>query len=222
MGKAALRQHVGAGKLAAPRELSVFVNCPYDPAFRPVFEAIVFSCICCGFIPRTAMETASSAVPRMTRITRALMASKYSIHDLSRCCGEGDENLARFNMPLELGIAMAERERNGDLEGSHDWLLLVPDGHCYRRFISDLAGYDPTDYDGQAEGAVPAVMAWLATRVDAVKAPMPAEVRSALPAFSSALARLDDAWCGRLPWSDMLLAAIETAEGEGLVHAIDT
>lgn len=40
---------------------------------------------------------------------KAIRGSKYSVHDLSRCRGEGDENLARFNMPLELGMAMAER-----------------------------------------------------------------------------------------------------------------
>ena len=45
----------------------------------------------------------------MDRITRAILSSKYSIHDLCRCRGEGDANLARFNMPLELGVSMAQR-----------------------------------------------------------------------------------------------------------------
>jgi hypothetical protein len=39
------------------------------------------------------------------------MGSKYSIHDLSRCTGEGAENFARLNMPLEPGIAMARQFR---------------------------------------------------------------------------------------------------------------
>jgi hypothetical protein len=220
MGKSAPRLHLGAGRLSAPRHVSVFVNCPYDAGFRPVFEAIVFSCICCGFLPRAALETASASIPRMTRIARAMMESKYSIHDLSRCRGEGDENFARFNMPLELGMAMAERIRFGDVDGSHDWVVLVPSGHCYQRFVSDLSGYDPMDYDGEAESVVPAVMAWLATRADAVRTPTPDAVLAALPAFGSALVTLDQAWRGRAPWSDMLLAAVQTAEDNGLVDSV--
>ncbi len=49
----------------------------------------------------------------MERVVEAMRASKYSIHDLSRCQGEGDANLARFKMSLEFGIAMAERANRG-------------------------------------------------------------------------------------------------------------
>ena len=55
-----------------------------------------------------------------------MFGSQYSIHDLSRYRGQGDANLARFNMPLELGFAMARRFMD---EASHDWLVLVPEGH---------------------------------------------------------------------------------------------
>jgi hypothetical protein len=44
-------------------------------------------------------------------------------------------------MPLELGIAMARRFMDPSRE--HDWLALVPRGHSYLMFISDLAAYDP-------------------------------------------------------------------------------
>ena len=220
MSKSAPRHHVGAGRLRAPRELSVFVNCPYDPDFRPVFDAVLFSCVCCGFIPRAALETHTASIPRMTRIARALTDSKYSIHDLSLCRGEGSENLARFNMPLELGIAMAERIRMGEAEGTHDWLVLVPNGHCYRRFVSDLSGYDPTEHDGTVDSVVPAVMAWLATREDAIQTPTPAAVLTALPHFSVAISSLREAWRERVPWSDVLLAAFDVAEEYSLIDPV--
>jgi hypothetical protein len=71
------------------------------------------------------------------------VVSKYSIHDLSRSTGEGGENLARFNMPLELGMAAAFRfERHGS-DRPHRWLALVHGGYAYRRFLSDLAGGGP-------------------------------------------------------------------------------
>lgn len=62
-----------------------------------------------GFTPRSARETEDEADPRMVHIARGLLGSKYSIHDLSRFQGEGAENLARFNMPLELGMALGIR-----------------------------------------------------------------------------------------------------------------
>ena len=56
-------------------------------------------------MPRSAVESGTVSEPRIGRIVRALANSKYSIHDLTRCTGEGIENIARFNMPVELGMA---------------------------------------------------------------------------------------------------------------------
>ncbi len=94
------RQHFGQGALKIDPLKSVFINCPFDKDFALNFDAIVFATACCGFLPRSALESGDVAVTRLERIKRALFTSKYSIHDLSRCKGEGDEQLARFNMPL--------------------------------------------------------------------------------------------------------------------------
>jgi hypothetical protein len=77
----------------------------------------------------------------MARILRAIFESKYSIHDLSRCKGEGVADLARFNMPLELGIAMAYRHLSRRAEGRHDWLVLAPFGHQYSGFHFGYFGF---------------------------------------------------------------------------------
>lgn len=186
---------------------SVFINCPYDTEFAPLFEAIVFATVCCGFLPRSALESGSVAEPRMERITRAMFSSKYSIHDLSRCRGEGSEQLARFNMPLELGIAIARRYTEIDNAQKHDWLLLVPQGHQYGKFVSDLAGFDPKTHDGTVQVIVTRVMSWLRTRPDAVDTPDPPEVLTALPNFVQAKAALARVWNDDIPWGDILLAA---------------
>ncbi len=143
----------------------------------------------------------------MERITRTIFSSKYSIHDLSRCKGEGSEQLARFNMPLELGIAIARRYTQTDEAHKHDWLLLVPQGHQYGRFVSDLAGFDPKPHDGTVKSIVPKVMSWLKTRPDAVQTPEPPEVLDALPNFVRAKSALEQAWNNDIPWGDILLAA---------------
>jgi hypothetical protein len=205
------RVHFGAGALALNRELSVFINCPYDADYRPVFDAVVYATLCCGFLPRCAIETGCAAVPRMDRITQAILSSKYSVHDLCRCRGEGDANLARFNMPVELGVSMAQRFGPNGAE-NHDWLLLVPEGSQYVRFLSDLAGFDPKENDGTVETIIPAVMSWLATRPDAVRVPTPAEVLRNLPKFLREKAALADAWKGEVPWPDILLLGMRVAK----------
>jgi hypothetical protein len=110
-------------------------------------------------------------------------------------------------MPLELGIAMARRYGQPRGRLRHDWLLLVPENHHYVRFISDLAGFDPYRYDGRAETLIPRVMAWLATRPDAVTTPDPGPVIAALPAFAADAAALRAEWRDTIPWPYMLRAA---------------
>src|SRR5260370_38030969 len=103
------RPRLGEGELALDPSKSVFINCPFDGEYSDLFEAIVFAAVCCGFVPRSALESGTVSEPRLARIIRAVSSCRYSIHDLSRCTGEGSDNFARFNMPLELGIAMALR-----------------------------------------------------------------------------------------------------------------
>jgi len=208
--------HLGSGSLEWHRDRSVFINCPFDKDFKLSFDALVFSTICCGFIPRCAIESGSAALPRMDRIVNALCASKYSVHDLSRCRGEGDSNFARFNMPLELGIAMAQ-SFSGDKQSKHDWLLLVPRGHAYKKFVSDLAGYDPTEHDGTLGTVVSSVMSWLTTRPEGVKGPTPEDVLAVLPVYQLAREKLNKAWHGYEPWRDILFEAGRIGREKGLI-----
>jgi len=207
------RPRFGEGELALEPAKSVFINCPFDHEYSDLFDAIVFATLCCGFMPRSALESGTVSEPRLARITKAVFGSRYSIHDLSRCTGEGDENFARFNMPLELGMAMAKAFI--DTADEHDWLVLVPKGHSYLRFISDLAAYDPATHDGSVNSAVVAVMAWLSTRKDAIPPVTPSGVLNALPQFKAEKSVLDIAWGGQPPWSDVVMAAIHVAKSVG-------
>src|SRR5260370_37756449 len=106
-------------------EKSVFINCPFDADFRELLLAIVFSVAAHGFVARSARETEGTAEPRISRIWQTLAHSKYSIHDLSRYSGEEPDNIARFNMPLELGMAAALRFERMGTDQPHNWLILV-------------------------------------------------------------------------------------------------
>jgi hypothetical protein len=192
----------GAGPWNA--KTSVFINCPFDSGYRPLFDSIVLAAVACGFTPRSAMESGTVSDSRIDRIRKALFASRYSIHDLSRCRGQGDANLARFNMPLELGFAMARRFHDAK---SHDWLVLVPENHEYLGFISDLGAFDPQKHAGTKETVIPPVVNWLKTRPDAGVSPFPDTVIAKLPAYLNQLDDLRVRSGGELPWSELILTA---------------
>jgi hypothetical protein len=202
---------VEQGKSKMDSTKSVFINCPFDQDYASLFEAIVFSVVSCGFKPRSALESGTVAETRVERVTRAIFSSKYSIHDLSRCKGEGSEQFARFNMPLELGIAMARRHLTKGQQDEHDWLLLVPEGHVYLKFVSDLAGFDPMRYDGDVKTIIQRVMSWLATRPDATHPPSPNDVHGALSTFRAEVSQLRQQWGVDAPWSYVVEAAEKTA-----------
>jgi hypothetical protein len=150
------------------------------------------------------MESGTVSDSRIDRIRKAMFGSRYSIHDLSRCRGQGDANLARFNMPLELGFAMARRFID---KASHDWLVLVPEGHEYLNFISDLGAFDPQKHIGTKETVIPPVVNWLKTRLDAALSPFPDEVIQKLPAYLEQVESLRGRSGGELPWSEAILTA---------------
>lgn len=187
-------------------ETSVFINCPFDSEFEPLFDALVFATVCCRFEPRSAIEKLDAGSPRLDRIVRAMFSSKYSIHDLSRCRGEGNDNLARFNMPLELGMAMA---RAFMASPAHDWLVLIPKGAQYASYISDLAAFDPLVHDGSPSTVVPQVMLWLADRPGAVVPFTPSQVLKALPEYQTEVNTLRREWVTGMRWSDRLSLAIK-------------
>jgi hypothetical protein len=189
--------------MQAPAKHSVFVNCPFDAAYKPLIDAIILSTVACGFVPRTATDTGDVARPRMDRIERAMKECSYSIHDLSRCTGTGDWNLARFNMPLELGMAMSM---------AHDWLVLVPVGHDYAAFVSDLAGYDLKPHDQTHPAVIRAIMSWLSTRKNNYTV-TPNVVIDAFDLFEEHITEVELTWGADPPFSLVLSAAKEALEG---------
>jgi hypothetical protein len=83
---------------------SVFVNCPFDDAYAPIFDAIVFALLDCGFTPRCALEVDDAGLVRFEKILQLVKACRFGIHDISRTELDRRNRLPRFNMPLELGL----------------------------------------------------------------------------------------------------------------------
>ena len=146
---------------------SVFINCPFDGRYERIFNAIVFTVYDCGFIPRSALEAANNPV-RLSRIIQIINDSLYAIHDLSRAGLDSRTRLARFNMPLELGIFLGAKEFGGKRNAMKTYLMLDRDRYRYQKFISDLSGIDPKAHNNKPETAIINVRDWLndVTNVD--------------------------------------------------------
>src|SRR5271157_2636986 len=86
---------------------NVFLNIPYDPGFESLYLAFIAGLCGFGLIPRAVLQIPGSK-RRLDRILSLIRRCKISFHDLSRV--ELDRNrppTPRFNMPFELGLAVA-------------------------------------------------------------------------------------------------------------------
>ncbi len=146
---------------SAPND--VFINCPYDADYALTFEALIFAVHALGFRARAAREIDDGADVRLERIVRIIRECRYGIHDLSRAGVDAVTGLARFNMPLELGIFLGAKRFGAKDQRRKATLVLDIDGYRYRNFISDLAGIDPRSHGGDPVEAVRAVRDWLAS-----------------------------------------------------------
>lgn len=139
---------------------NVFINCPFDEEYAPVFEAIVFAAQDLGFRPRCARERMDSGEVRLAKIAQLIASSRYSIHDLSRTELDAASLLPRFNMPLELGIDIGCR-LFGRAHAGKSILILDSERYRYQKYVSDIAGHDIQAHAGKPLNAVICVRHWL-------------------------------------------------------------
>ena len=83
-----------------PKRDNVFINCPFDYGYRPIFNALVFAIFDLGFTARCAREVADSGEVRIAKIERIIEECKFGIHGISEVRLDAVNNLTRFNMPL--------------------------------------------------------------------------------------------------------------------------
>lgn len=156
--------------------VNVFINCPFDPAYQRLFDAIVFAIAICGFTPRSALEIDDSGQVRFTKIVDLIRACRFGIHDLSRTDLSATGGLPRFNMPLELGLFLGAVQYGDPSQGEKRALVIDSDRTRYRDFISDLAGHDIKAHANDANEAIGCVRAFLAASAP-TSPPGPAKIR---------------------------------------------
>lgn len=171
------------------RARSAFVNCPFDAAFRPLFDAIVFTLTFCGFTVRSALEVRDSGEARLLKIIRLLEGCRFSVHDISRVELDDGSGLPRFNMPIELGIALGMKHLGRAELTDHAMLVLDAERYRYQMFASDLAGVDIAAHGGETNRVIDEVRGFLASQ-NPGRLPGAAAIHDALLAFERDLPRL--------------------------------
>jgi len=128
---------------------SVFLNIPYDTQFKNLYLAYIVSVSAIGFFPRATVGITGAG--RLDRISGLIETCAYSVHDLSRV--QLDRNAPRtprFNMPFELGLAVAWGRANPD----YKWFVFESVDRRLPKSLSDLAGTDPFIHTGTIAGVM--------------------------------------------------------------------
>jgi len=142
---------------------NVFINCPFDEGYEPLFHSIVFAVHDAGFIARCALEVSDATQIRLASIMEIISQCKYGIHDISRTELDGKNSLPRFNMPFELGIFFGCQRFGDRNHRKKSCLVLDKEPYRYRIFISDIAGQDVYSHGNEQKQAIKQVRKWLRT-----------------------------------------------------------
>jgi len=152
-----MRKHSSS---AAP---AVFINCPFDPSYRPLFDAIVFAVIALGLEPRCALERDTGTQERLKKIVEIIHSCQFGIHDLSFMRIDRSTKLPRYNMAFELGLFLGCCEFGGKGHKGKSCLILDRERWRYRKSLSDLSGRDIQGHKNDPKQVITAVRNWLAT-----------------------------------------------------------
>lgn len=140
---------------------NVFINCPFDEAYKDIFDAIVFAVFDCGFRARCAKEEEDCSQVTIEKIFRIISQCKYGIHDISRTELCERNKLPRFNMPLELGIFLGAKKYGTSEQKKKTCLIMDKEEYRFQKFMSDIAGQKIKHHNSNPENAIRLVTDWL-------------------------------------------------------------
>jgi hypothetical protein len=127
--------------------VEVFLNIPYDKKFEKLFLAYICGTAALGLTPRATLEIRKSS-DRLDKILHLIQSCQYSIHDLSRVeLDRSRPRTPRFNMPFELGLAVAWSKISKNQE--HQWFVCESVSHRLQKSLSDLNGVDSKIHNGR-------------------------------------------------------------------------
>jgi hypothetical protein len=132
---------------ARPAAGTAFINMPYSADYEERLLALIAGLSLYGLVP-TAATVAGDDPNRLDRIVEALSDCTISIHDLTWMAVDSNEpKVPRFNMPFELGIAVALAATVGN-----DYVVIDTVPNRLDKALSDARGLDAEIFDGTPLG----------------------------------------------------------------------
>jgi len=130
---------------------AAFINVPYDQQFEPLFLALIAGLVGFGLIPQAVLQIPGSQ-RRLDRLFALMYSCRYSFHDLSRVELEAKRPpTPRFNMPFELGLAVAWAER---VDRKHRWYVFEGKNYRVAKSLSDIDGTQIYVHGGTPTGVL--------------------------------------------------------------------
>jgi hypothetical protein len=151
-----------AGTGALDVDAEVFINCPFDDSYLPLFRATIFAVYFCGFVPKSSLSENNALDNRIDKITRLIENCRYGIHDISRTELNAAE-LPRFNMAFELGLFFGARRYGNKHQRNKIALILERVKYSYQQFLSDINGIDIQAHENDPYIIIRHIRDWLNT-----------------------------------------------------------
>lgn len=194
----------------------VFINCPFDTQYLPIFHAICFAVHDAGFRARCALEENDTSKARLGKILRIISECKYGVHDLSRVeSGSAANPLPRFNMPFECGLFFGAKHFGGKSHQQKQFLVLDSESHRYQATMSDIAGQDIGCHDDAPITAIAKIRRFLNAKEPGVVLPGGEKIAFRFQAFMADLPEIatkSGMTVNELTsldyWPDMILAMV--------------
>jgi len=128
-----------------------FLNVPFDQKFEPLYLAFIAGLSGFGLIPQAVLQIPGSQ-RRLDRLMRLIWTCQFSFHDLSRVeLDQGRPKAPRFNMPFELGLAVAHAKRTGT---KHRWYVFEAKRFRVLKSLSDINGTEAYVHEGRPTGVL--------------------------------------------------------------------
>jgi hypothetical protein len=142
---------------------NVFINCPYDEAYKPIFNAAIFTVMGCGFRPRSILEVSGLGESRFQKIFTLISECKFGIHDISRTELDPANSLPKLNIAFELGIFMGAQRFDQGAKRERLSLILDAEANRHKKFLSDISGQDVFSHNNSPKKAMEIIRNWFRT-----------------------------------------------------------
>jgi hypothetical protein len=151
----------GSGKgPTVDRDYSVYISCPYRPEFQNLRHGLMLAAIASGHQPVCDFDNPFPSEPHVPNVADGLARCRYSIHNCSCSDTQNPNEFGRFNIPIELGMALLERHRTHEKADFHEVYIQLPERHSYLQFLIRLNSGFANSYSSEFD-AIRKALLWL-------------------------------------------------------------